>query len=94
MEIWITQPGQTGKYSKNLPGILLEAALIFLVNGIGTIPILNIFTDSISRPVFLGSVFLTALLCLFTDRLQHSTIPWLLIAGLLGGSLVSSFPDR
>lgn len=48
---------------------------------------MNIFTDSISRPVFLGSVFLTALLCLFTDRLQHSTIPWLLIAGLLGGSL-------
>ena len=84
MEVWITEKEQTGKSYRQLPGILLEAALIFLANGIGTKVFLDVFSQEIPKVPFLLCVFVAALFCSFAGKLKKHTV----LVGILSTAVV------
>ena len=91
MEVWITTR-QEEPYRRYLPGILLEAVLIFLVNGVGTFALLKMLVSVVNGVPFFLSVMCTVLACALIEKLsKHVLVPVLTVsAAILGGLLTFS----
>ena len=71
MEIRITESKRQSKtaYGKQLSGILLETALIWLSAGGGLLLFMSVLTEQERMAPILGSVLLMAVFCTATERM-------------------------
>ena len=94
MEVWITEKKQTGKGYRQLPGMLLETALIFLANGIGMLILLDSLTSGIPKAPFLLSVFMSAFFCSFVGRMKKYVVFTGILSTVVAGCTVLAFSGR